>query len=194
VTPQLASHRDDGPLAHALRRLAPHRLRPVWTVLIGCTALAVGLAVDGTRTTTGSVLGVCVFVMLGALSAGGRGHGRLRWVVPPLLHTGEYTTLIVLAWRAGMPPAAFALLAVVAFHHYDLVYLQGTAPAPRPVDLMAGGWEGRTLLLTVASLAELVGGVSVVLALWVAMLVIVSATQRVRTLVRDGSTAGERAP
>lgn len=193
MTSRLASHRDDGPLAYALRRLAPPRLWPVGAVVIGCVVLAVGLAVDGARTTTGSLLGVCGFVVLGALSAGGRVDGRLHWVVPPLLHTGEYATLIVLAWRAGMPPAAFALLAVVAFRNYDLVYLQGAVRAPRPVDLLAGGWEGRTLLLTFASLAGLVGATSVALAVWIAVLVVVSAAQEVRTL-RDGSTAHGRTP
>jgi hypothetical protein len=194
MSPVLVSHRDDGPLAYALRRLAPRRLPPVWTTLIGCTVLAAGLAVDGTNTTTSSVLGICVFVLLGALSAGGRGDGRLRWVVPPLLHTGEYATLIVLAWRAGMPPTAFALLAAVASHHYDLAYLREPASAPRPIDLLSGGWEGRTLVLTVASLAGLVGGVSVALALWVGVLVVVSAAQRFRTLAQDGLTTDGRTP
>lgn len=186
MTPRPAAHRDDGPLAHALRRLAPDRLRPVATMVMGCTALAAGLAVDGSRTTTGSVIGVCAFILLGGLSAGGRGEGRLRWAVPPLLRTGEYATLIVLAWRAGMPPAAFALLAIVASHHYDLAYLPAAAPASRPVDLLTGGWEGRTLLLTLASLTGVFGAASIALALWVAVLVVVSATQRVRILVRDG--------
>ncbi|HSJ43437.1 MAG TPA: DUF5941 domain-containing protein [Euzebyales bacterium] len=194
MTAALTSHRDDGPLARALGRLAPDRLPPVWTTVIGCTALANGLAVDGARTSTSSAVGVGVFVLLGALSAGGRGHGHLRWAVPPLLHAGEYGTLIVLAWRTGMPPAAFALLAAVAAHHYDLAYRRGPAPAPRPVDLLAGGWEGRTLALMVASLAGLVGGVSLTLALWVALLVVVSATQRVRALAQDGLTTHGRTP
>jgi hypothetical protein len=185
VTPQHASDRDDGPLAQALRRLAPRRLRPVGTMLTSCAVLAVGLAVDGTRTTTGSVLGVCGFALLGALSGGGRSDGRLRWVVSPLLRTGEYATLIVLAWRAGMLPVAFALLAVVTSHHYDLAYRRETAPARR-VDLLAGGWEGRTLLLTAASLAGVFGGACIALAVWIAVLVVVSAARQVRTLVRDG--------
>lgn len=155
-------------------------------MLIGCAALAAGLAVDGGRTTTGSLLGVCGFVLFGALSAGGRSDGRLRWVVSPLLRTGEYATLIVLAWRAGTPPAAFALLAVVASHHYDLAYRRQSAPASRRVDLLAGGWDGRTLLLTVAALAGTFGGACIALALWIAVLVVVSAARRVRTLVRDG--------
>lgn len=186
MTPQPVSDRDDGPLAQVLWRLAPYRLRPVGTMLAGCAVLAAGLAVDGARTTTGSVLGVCGFVLLGALSAGGRSDGRLRWVVSPLLRTCEYATLIVLAWRAGMPPAAFALLAVVTSHHYDLAYRREAAPASRGVDLLAGGWEGRTLLLTVASLAGVFGGACIALALWIAILVVASTARRVRTLVRDG--------
>jgi hypothetical protein len=137
---------------------------------------------------------VSVFVLLGALSAGGHGGGRLGWVVPPLLHTGEYLTVVVLAWRAGMPPVAFALLAVVAYHHYDLVYLDGSAEQPRLVDLLAGGWDGRMLLVTIASLANAFTGVAVTLATWVTVMVAAAATRRVRVLVRDDAATDGRAP
>lgn len=194
MTPRLASQRDDGPLARAVGHVAPRRLPSLPTALAGVVALTAGILVDGGATTAASVLGAGVFVALGALSARGRAAGRLDWLVPPLLHTGEYATIVVLAWRAGMPPAAFALLAVIASHHYDLLYLQDTERSPRPVDLLAGGWEGRTLVLTVASAAGVLPGASVLLAVWLAVLLTVSAARRVRTLVRDGSTAGGQAP
>ena len=194
MTPRLVSQRDDGPLARALGRAAPRRLPPVPTVLAAAVALTAGLGVDGGATTAASLLGVGAFVLLGALSARGGIGGRLHWVVPPLLHTGEYATLVVLAWRAGMPPAAFALLAVVASHHYDLLYLQDTAWAPRTVDLLSGGWDGRMLILTVAAVAGALTGTSVLLAVWLMALLAVSASHRVRALARDGSTAGGRAP
>lgn len=194
MTPRLASQRDDGPLARVVGHVAPRRLPPLPTALAGVAALTAGILVDGGATTAASVLGAGVFAALGALSARGRAGGRLHWLVPPLLHTGEYATIVVLAWRAGMPPAAFALLAVIASHHYDLLYLQDTERSPRPVDLLAGGWEGRTLVLTVASAAGVLPGASVLLAVWLAVLLAVSAARRVRTLVRDGSTAGGQAP
>lgn len=194
MTPRLASQRDDGPLARTLGRVAPRRLRPVPTVLAAAVALTAGLAVDGGATTAASLLGVGAFVLLGALSARGGTGGRLHWMVPPLLHAGEYATVLVLAWRAGMPPAAFALLAVVASHHYDLLYLQDPAWAPRPVDLLSGGWDGRMLILTVAAVAGAMTATSVLLAVWLLVLLAVSASRQVRALVRDGSTAGGHAP
>lgn len=51
----------------------------------------------------------------------------------------------------GALPAAFGLVAAVAYHHYDTVYrIRGDAGAP-PAWLVRsiGGHEGRTLLVTV---------------------------------------------
>jgi hypothetical protein len=48
-------------------------------------------------------------------------------------------------------PAAFGLVAAVAYHHYDTVYrIRGSAGAP-PAGLVRaiGGQEGRTLLVAV---------------------------------------------
>ena len=62
--------------------------------------------------------------------------GALDWLVPPLFRAAEYGTVLVLAAKAdvnGALPAAFGLVAAVAYHHYDTVYrIRGNAGAPRP--------------------------------------------------------------
>ncbi|WP_369266919.1 DUF5941 domain-containing protein, partial [Streptomyces harbinensis] len=69
-----------------------------------------------------------------------------------------YGAVLVLAARSdsdGALPAAFGLLAAVAYHHYDTVYrLRGGAGAPpRALVRAAGGHEGRTLLVVAAAAA-----------------------------------------
>ncbi|MFZ4298854.1 DUF5941 domain-containing protein [Streptomyces cinereoruber] len=87
--------------------------------------------------------------------------GALDWLVPPLFRAAEYTTVLVLAARSDSPgalPAAFGLVAAVAYHHYDTVYRirGGTGTPPAWLVRVTGGHEGRTLLVTV--LAALLAG------------------------------------
>jgi hypothetical protein len=83
--------------------------------------------------------------------------GRLAWLVPPLLRALEYGGLIALTALAAPDamPICFALLGVLAFHHYDIVYrlrAQGQAP-PEWLRTAGGGWEGRLLIAAVLALA-----------------------------------------
>jgi hypothetical protein len=85
--------------------------------------------------------------------------GRLRWLWPPLVRALEYGGLIALTAAAapGAMPICFALLGVLAFHHYDIVYrlrTQGQAP-PAWVGAAGGGWDGRLL---VAAVLAIIGG------------------------------------
>ncbi|MEU3477963.1 DUF5941 domain-containing protein [Streptomyces sp. NPDC033754] len=78
--------------------------------------------------------------------------GALDWLVPPLFRTAEYTTVLVLAARSDSAhalPAAFGLVAAVAYHHYDTVYRirGGTGAPPTWLVRVTGGHEGRTLLV-----------------------------------------------
>ncbi len=88
-------------------------------------------------------------------------QGRPRLARPPLFRAAEYTTVLVLAVRSDSPgalPAAFGLVAAVAYHHYDTVYRirGGTGAPPAWLVRVTGGHEGRTLLVTV--LAALLAG------------------------------------
>ena len=97
---------------------------------------------------------------------------RLAWAVPPLLRLLEYGVAAWLAFVAGggAGPAVFTFLAVVAFHHYDVIYrLQHRGAGPTPWVTLAGlGWEGRMLVVAVGAafgvLAPVAWGLAAVLA------------------------------
>nr|WP_018384779.1 DUF5941 domain-containing protein [Wenjunlia vitaminophila] len=82
--------------------------------------------------------------------------GPVDWLVPPLFRAAEYLTVLALAATAGdsgvnsAVPAAFGLVAAVAYHHYDTVYRirGGTGAPPRRLVRVIGGHEGRLLLVT----------------------------------------------
>lgn len=82
-----------------------------------------------------------------------RAPGRLGWLVPPMLRVLEYGILLVLALLAAptdpaVLPACFALVAVLAYNHYNATYRlrhQRAAP-PRWLRLAGGGWEVRLLV------------------------------------------------
>jgi phosphatidylglycerophosphate synthase len=121
-------------------------------------------------------------------------RARLDWLVPPLLRLVEYSGLLWIAVSAGRSsePAAFALLAVLAFRHYDLVYRlrhQGVPPAEW-LGVLAGGWDGRLILGWVLFAAgALPAGFFVLAGLLGAVLVTESVASWVR-FARDAGGAG----
>lgn len=89
--------------------------------------------------------------------------GPVDWLLPPFFRIAEYGTILVLAARTetdGALPAAFGLVAALAYHHYDTVYRirGGTGAPPHWLVRAVGGHEGRTLLVTVAAALWLGGG------------------------------------
>jgi hypothetical protein len=144
------NQRDDGPLARALGRLgAAIPVSPFVLVVLGALPLVVLLATDGDRSTDAAA-GIAVgwLLLLGGASRGRPHADKLRWAVPPLLRAVEYGGLLWLGALAGDGlPGAFAVLSVLWFRHYDLVYRvrhQGIAP-PRWLGDVTLGWEGRLL-------------------------------------------------
>ena len=78
--------------------------------------------------------------------------GALDWLVPPFFRAAEYLVLLALAARSGVPgvlPAAFGLVAAVAYHHYDTVYRirGGTGAPPRALVLLGESGSGKTALV-----------------------------------------------
>ncbi|MFC7843430.1 DUF5941 domain-containing protein [Streptomyces sp. NPDC001046] len=155
----LADLADSGPLAEALARLLrrlpaqPPLGARFLVALPGAALLVLAAALEP----YGSALPVAAAVLYALTSAAAVAlplKGALDWLVPPLFRAAEYGTVLVLAAKAdvnGALPAAFGLVAAVAYHHYDTVYrIRGNAGAP-PAWLVRslGGHEGRTLLVTV---------------------------------------------
>jgi hypothetical protein len=88
------------------------------------------------------------------VAGGAHGRQRFLWVRPALLRVTEYAAVLGLTGvlpGEGAGAAAFALLLVVASHHYDGLYrvLQGLRP-PGPVARLLGlGVVGRVLVVAV---------------------------------------------
>lgn len=152
---RLGAQRDDGPL-----RL-PGGFAPVPLLLAAVAAIVAGILADWPPAPV-----VSAAVVLGTLTSGAVPADRFRTLVPALLRAVEFTAIAWTTDRAGHPAAGYALLAVIAFRHYDLIY------RPRPADavaLLGLGWGGRVLLvLALASSAPALFALAGVLAvLWV---------------------------
>ncbi|MCX2970672.1 MULTISPECIES: DUF5941 domain-containing protein [Streptomyces] len=152
----LADLADGGPLAELAARAAPP-LRGLAPVLAGVGAVAV--PATALWSPAGGWLPVWAAAGYALLSGWALARpltGRLDWLVPPLFRAAEYGTVLALAAVSevnGALPAAFCLVAAVAYHHYDTVYRirGGSGAPPRPLVRAAGGQEGRTLLVAVAA-------------------------------------------
>jgi uncharacterized protein DUF5941 len=149
----IAVYRDDGPIARALgRELGGELPLPAAAiVLAGLVPLLVVAAIAGGDVSNVGAAVVLAWILLtvGA-SSGVHVAPRIAWAAPPLARTTEYVAVIWLAALHGASayPAAYAILAALAFRHYDLVYRlrhRGVMPA-RWVNALSLGWDGRLLL------------------------------------------------
>ncbi|MEU9326765.1 DUF5941 domain-containing protein [Streptomyces canus] len=188
----LADLADNGPLAGLLARVARAPLgAPFLVALAGTVVLAVALF---SGMTWAPVAGAVVYAIAAAQALYRPLKGALDWLVPPLFRAAEYGTVLILAATAdvnGALPAAFGLVAAVAYHHYDTVYrIRGNAGAPPAWLVRAiGGHEGRTLLVTVLAALLTASQFTValtVLAVAVALLVLV---ESIRFWVSAGAPA-----
>lgn len=171
MTAPLVAYRDDGPLATAVRRTGTVGVGSLALTVLGVAAAAAGLLIDGAPTTgLASYTGIVLFVTLATVGAAGRCNPRVQWLVPPLLRLGEYMTIAVLAWHvdATTTAAAFVLLGVIAFHHYDIVYRlrhQHATPS-HLVSQLCWGWDGRTVLVAAAAATGVLQPMLIILAAW----------------------------
>ena len=146
------AYRDDGPLSRALGRAfgAALPLRAPALLALALAPLPVVAAVAGADAPLGAAAAVLAWaIALGGASSARPASGLTRWMEPALLRAIEYGGLLWIAALDGPSayPAAFALLAALAFRHYDLVYRLrnlGRPPA-RWAGRLAGGWELRLL-------------------------------------------------
>ncbi|WP_328642138.1 DUF5941 domain-containing protein [Streptomyces canus] len=183
---------DNGPAAGLLARVAHVPLGgPLVAAVGGIVVLAVALF---SGVTWAPVAGAFVYAVAAGQTLYRPLKGALDWLVPPLFRAAEYGTVLILAAAAdvnGALPAAFGLVAAVAYHHYDTVYrIRGNAGAPPAWLVRAiGGHEGRTLLVTVLAALLTASQFTValtVLAVAVALLVLV---ESIRFWVSAGAPA-----
>ncbi|MGW1753344.1 DUF5941 domain-containing protein [Streptomyces mirabilis] len=194
----LADLADSGPIAEAVASGPVRRAKaraysaPLWAALG-----AVILLVDVSFRQFGNwqmIVGALVYAACAGRAVARPLKGPLDWLVPPFFRAAEYLTVLVLAAKAdvnGALPAAFGLVAAVAYHHYDTVYrIRGNAGAPPHWLVRAiGGHEGRTLLVTVLAVLLTAAQFKVALtalAVAVALLVLV---ESIRFWVSSGAPA-----
>jgi phosphatidylglycerophosphate synthase len=190
----LADLADSGPLAGLLARYLPGPPRRTAPLSAAAGAVAVTLAAWAWGPDWMVVLLAGLYVLLSAEAVSRPLKGALDWLIPPLFRAAEYGTVLILAAKAdvnGALPAAFGLVAAVAYHHYDTVYrIRGNAGAPPAWLVRAiGGHEGRTLLVTVLAALLTASQFTValtVLAVAVALLVLV---ESIRFWVSAGAPA-----
>ncbi|MCX4782751.1 DUF5941 domain-containing protein [Streptomyces sp. NBC_01264] len=193
----LADLADSGPVAELTGRLVGRRIPGA-----GIAAAVVGSGVllwaawaygFGSRQV---IVAAAFYAVLAGAAVARPLKGALDWLVPPVFRAAEYTTVLILAAKADVPgalPAAFGLVAAVAYHHYDTVYRirGGTGAPPHWLVRTIGGHEGRILLITVlasvlASRAADFPVALTALAVFVALVVLV---ESIRFWVSSGAPA-----
>ncbi len=150
---------DSGPAAQlCARALRAVRLPRFGAPAVALLATAVILATAWATPLGGPwpVLAAVLYILCTGLALTSPLKGPLDWLLPPLFRIAEYGAILVLAARSsadGALPAAFGLVAAVAYHHYDAVYrIRGGTGAPaRWLVRAVGGHEGRTLVVTIAA-------------------------------------------
>ncbi|MGW3171278.1 DUF5941 domain-containing protein [Streptomyces sp. NPDC001153] len=192
----LADLTDSGPLGDAVRRVVRRGLRGL---AVPAVAFLGGAAVVACSALTGPgsllpVLGALLYVLASALAVSRPLKGALDWLVPPFFRAAEYGTVLALAGKAavnGALPAAFGLVAAVAYHHYDTVYrIRGNAGAPPAWLVRAiGGHEGRTLFVTVLAALLTASQFTVALTVLAVAVALVVLVESIRFWVSAGAPA-----
>ncbi|CAM5673714.1 hypothetical protein GCM10010329_42320 [Streptomyces spiroverticillatus] len=190
----LADLADSGPLAEFVAKVQA-KGRTAAPVVAGFAAVLLLATVVVAPFGDWRVIVVAVaYAMLSGFAVSRPLKGSLDWLLPPFFRIAEYCTVLVLAAKADVPgalPAAFGLVAAVAYHHYDTVYRikGGTGAPPNWLVRAVGGHEGRTLV--VAVLAALSTTLDFPLALTVLAVVIalVVLAESIRFWVSSGAPA-----
>ncbi|MDG9701317.1 DUF5941 domain-containing protein [Streptomyces sp. DH37] len=196
----LADLADSGPLAEGVA-LGSAALRGARLPAFTAPALALlgsaGLVSAALWAPVGITLPAAAlgYAVLAGLAVARPLKGALDWLVPPLFRAAEYTTILVLAARSeadGALPAAFGLVAAVAYHHYDTVYRirGGTGAPPRRLVRAIGGHEGRVVVVTAAAVLWAAGqGFTIALTVLAVALALTVTTESVRFWVSSQAPA-----
>ncbi|GAA2719322.1 hypothetical protein GCM10010315_37150 [Streptomyces luteosporeus] len=166
---------------------------PALAVLAAVVLLA-GPLLLGTAGTWRAVEEAGLYAVVSAMAVHRSLKGPLDWLVPPVLRAAEYVLVLALAARSGVPgalPAAFGLVAAVAYHHYDTVYrIRGGTGAPPPWLVRAtGGHEGRAVAVTIAAALWHGQGFTVALTALAAGIALLVLCESIRFWVSAGAPA-----
>ncbi|WP_431773013.1 DUF5941 domain-containing protein [Streptomyces cucumeris] len=193
----LAELADSGPVAELIAKVAARRPRGFLAPLLA--ALGAALLVSCAAAAPGGWLPVAAaggYALCAGLAVAAPLTGPLDWLVPPVFRAAEYGTILILAARSevnGALPAAFGLVAAVAYHHYDTVYRirGGTGAPPHWLVRAIGGHEGRILAVTVAAalLHDQNHGFTLALTAFAAALALAVLIESVRFWVSSGAPA-----
>ncbi|MEV6567909.1 DUF5941 domain-containing protein [Streptomyces kronopolitis] len=193
----LADLADSGPLAELIAAGARGRTRsflaPVMAFLSAAVLLVWVLFQDDPASWLTVGVALCS-ALLGGAAVSRPLKGALDWLVPPFFRAGEYVTILVLAARADVPgalPAAYGLVAAVAYHHYDTVYRirGGTGAPPRWLVRATGGHEGRVLVVTVLAAALSPQGFTIALTALAVVLALLVLVESIRFWVSSQAPA-----
>ncbi|MGW6907138.1 DUF5941 domain-containing protein [Streptomyces sp. NPDC054940] len=190
----LADLADSGPLTELIVRFLPGPVRRTAPLSAAAGAVAVVLAAWLWGPAWPVVLVAGLYVLLSAEAVSHPLKGALDWLIPPFFRAAEYCTVLVLAAKAdvnGALPAAFGLVAAVAYHHYDTVYrIRGNAGAsPAWLVRAIGGHEGRTLLVAVLAAALTASQFTVALTVLAVAVALVVLVESIRFWVSAGAPA-----
>ncbi|MEV6777964.1 DUF5941 domain-containing protein [Streptomyces syringium] len=195
----LADLADSGPIAELASRTVGTTFppgaytAPLWA-LLATASLFVGPLFAGTAGTWQAVLQAGVYAVFAGCAVARPLKGPLDWLVPPLFRASEYGIILLLAARSGVDgalPAAFGLVAAVAYHHYDTVYrIRGGSGAPPHWLVRAiGGHEGRVLAVTIAAALWHNQGFTIALTALAVALALAVLSESIRFWVSSGAPA-----
>lgn len=186
---RLLAYRDDGPVAQVLGRLSGGQLPPLLPLLVAAIVTGV-LLIAGVNGQTSPAIFAPVLALLLVGPASAHPHsGRLDWLVPPIMRAIEYGYLATLAFAHDVSkPLTYAFIGVLAYHHYDTVYRTRQRLWPATWVFRAGlGWDGRLLIVAIATLAGVLSATIAVLTVYLGLLFSI---ESVYTWTRTGTGSG----
>lgn len=150
----LQAYRDDGPVSLLLGRLFLGNLPAFAPVLVAAAVTAVLFATGGGGSHDHALFAPVAALLLTGPASANPHTGKLDWLVPPAIRAIEYGYLAVLGFSHDVPePLVYLLIAVLAFHHYDVVYRTRQRLWVAEWLFRAGlGWDGRMLIVAAAGL------------------------------------------
>ncbi len=191
----LADLADSGPLAELFARggRGGAYTAPVMAFLGTACLLTWVIFQEEPMTWTAVVIAV-IYALFSGQAVARPLKGPLDWLVPPLFRAGEYVAILVVAARSGVDqalPAAFGLVAAVAYHHYDTVYRirVGAGAPPRWLVRAAGGHEGRTLVVVLLAALLHSTGFTIALTALAVVLALLVLAESIRFWVSSGAPA-----